>query len=306
MGFVRAKAVAHYAGSSQAADVIAAVLRGGNQIQNLLGEQALSASFIPIYSRMLEDGETRDARRFAGAALALLLVTASVCVLAGVLLAPWLILVSFPGFRGDPELFELAVRGVRYVLPMAGVLVVSAWCLAILNSHRRFFLPYIAPVLWNVAIVGALVWSMRGADLGGEVGDPTPLVLTVCIGALVGSGLQLLVQLPLVLRLLGGLRLSLSRRVVGIREATRRFGPAMLGRGAVQLSAWADYLLASFLAEGALASLERAQRLYLLRSHCSRRRSRWSSCPSCRVCRRSSARTPSASAWARPFVGPAS
>ena len=66
LGLVRSRVVAHYSGSSQAADIVAGVLRGGNQLQNLLGEQALSASFIPIYSKFLGEERQEDARRFAG------------------------------------------------------------------------------------------------------------------------------------------------------------------------------------------------------------------------------------------------
>lgn len=261
LGFVRARAVAHFAGSTIGADIVSAVLRGGNQLQNLLGEQALSASFIPIYSRFLGDGRDEEARRFAGASLGLLTVAAALAVAFGVLAAPLLVTVSYPGYRNDPETFDLVVRGVRYVFPMAGVLVVSAWCLAVLTSHHRFFLPYAAPALWNLTTIAVLVASMQGHD---AQDGPTRLVLAVCLGAVLGAVAQLAVQLPTTLKVLGGLRLSLSRRVEGVRDALRRFVPAMLGRGSGVLSGWLDYFLASFLAAGGLASLERAQRLYLL------------------------------------------
>lgn len=253
--------MAHFGGSTIAADAVAAVLRGGNQLQNLLGEQALSASFIPIYSRFLGDGRDEDARRFAGASLGLLTVAASIGVALGVALAPLLVAVSYPGYRTDPETFDLIVRGVRYVFPMAGVLVVSAWCLAVLTSHHCFFLPYAAPALWNVSTIGVLVLAMQGRD---PDEDPTRLVLSVCLGALLGALAQLGVQLPSTLRVLGGLRLSVSRRVEGVDSALKRFVPAMLGRGSGALSSWLDFVLASHLAVGALATLERAQRLYLL------------------------------------------
>ncbi|MEM1248976.1 MAG: murein biosynthesis integral membrane protein MurJ [Acidobacteriota bacterium] len=261
LGFVRARAVAHFGGSTIAADLVAYVLRGGNQLQVLLGEQALSASFIPLYSRFLGDGRDEDARRFAGASLGLLTVASALGVALGVVFAPWLVAISYPGHLTEPETVDLIVRGVRYVFPMAGVLVVSAWCLAVLTSHHRFFLPYAAPALWNLSTIGVLVIAMRGRQ--GEE-DPTRLVLAVCAGALLGGLAQLGVQLPTTLKVLGGLRLSLSRRVEGIDDALRRFVPAVLARGSGSLSGWLDFVLASFLATGAAATLERAQRLYLL------------------------------------------
>ena len=105
--------------------------------------------------------------------------------------------------RVDPRFvvdrFELAVRCVRWIFPMTGVLVLSAWALGVLNSHRRFFLSYAAPVAWNLAILGALIWT------GGvrREGDDA-ILMAACIGALIGGVLQFALQLPLVLRLLGG------------------------------------------------------------------------------------------------------
>src|SRR5690606_8387209 len=145
----------------------------------------------------------------------------------------------------------------RIIFPMTGVLVLSAWALGVLNSHRRFFLPYFAPVLWNAAIIGALVAFGGRLDLDG-------LLIAAAWGALAGGVLQFAVQLPAVRRLDRELRLSTGRREPGFREALRNAGPAILGRGVVQLSTYADLILASLLAVGALSRLRFAQTLYLL------------------------------------------
>jgi putative peptidoglycan lipid II flippase len=155
---------------------------------------------------------------------------------------------------------------VRIVFPMTALLVVAAWCLGVLNTHGRFFLSYFAPVLWNAAVIAALVWVGRGG--GAESADATTagrrLVIAACVGALAGAALQLAVQMPFAVRLLGEFRPRLSLREDSVREAMARFGPALLGRGAVQLSGWLDLVLASFLAVGTLAALGWAQRVYLL------------------------------------------
>jgi putative peptidoglycan lipid II flippase len=124
-------------------------------LQNLLGEGTLSASFIPAYSALLGQGRTQEAGRVAGAMFALLCAIAGGITLIGIALAPLLVAVFTPGFTGQRR--ELLISVVRILFPMTGVLVLSAWALGILNSHRRFFLPYFAPVLWNAAIIGALV-----------------------------------------------------------------------------------------------------------------------------------------------------
>ena len=254
--------VAHLAGASAGADLLAAALRGANILQNLLGEQALSAAFIPIYSRFLEEGRTADARRFASAISGLLLVVAGGLALAGVLAAPLLVSVLAPGWRTEPELFGPLVEATRIVLPMTAVLVLAAWCLAILNSHRRFFLPYIAPVMWNVAVIAALLIVAR--SLAGGALPPSRLVIAGSVGALVGGVLQLAVQLPLALRLLGGWRPSLTLAAPGVRDALRAFAPVATARGVVQISGYLELLLISWLAIGSFSSATWAQRIFLL------------------------------------------
>lgn len=283
IGFVRERAVAHFFGVGAHADVFQVAFRGPNLLQNLLGEGTISAAFIPIYTRMIADGREEEAGRFAGAIFGLLLAVAAAMSLFGVLLAEPIVAIFTPGFLDDGDdvaagalpinRFELAVRAVRIIFPMTGVLVLSAWCLGVLNSHRKFFLPYFAPVLWNVAIiiglfvgaylyldVGIDVWSLETVDTPGR----TAILFAGFFGALAGGLLQFLVQLPLVLRVMKGFRISFSRKVKGVKEAIKAFGPVVAGRGVYQLSSYLDMFLASFLMGGAVASLRYAQMLYIL------------------------------------------
>jgi putative peptidoglycan lipid II flippase len=255
IGLVRERVLATYFGTGLHADVFSAGLRLPNLLQNLLGEGTLSASFIPAYSALLGQGRTAEAGRVAGAAFALLLAIAGAISLLGVLLAPLLVSVFTPGFEGTRR--ELLIAVVRILFPMTGVLVLSAWALGILNSHRTFFLPYFAPVLWNAAIIGALVAFGSRLDLDG-------LVVAAAYGALIGGALQFAVQLPAVWRLNREIRLSTGRDLPAFKEAVRKAGPAIMGRGVVQLSGYVDLVLASLLAIGAVARLRYAQTLYLL------------------------------------------
>jgi putative peptidoglycan lipid II flippase len=267
--------LARFLGASAYLDVFRQAMRSGNLIQNLLGEQTLSAAFIPQYSRMLEEGREEEAGRFAGAIFGLLLVVASGLSLAGIFLAEPIVMLFNAGYLQDAakvaagteqvDRFPLAVRVVRYLFPMAGLLVLSAWSIGVLNSHRRFFAAYFAPVVWNVAIISAL-WLAGRSLTAGESTDSTleRIVLAGAVGALVGGGLQFLVQLPLVARVLRGFRLSASTRVPGVPKALAAFWPMLAGRGAVQLSGHLDGFIASFLAAGAQGVLGFALTLYLL------------------------------------------
>ncbi len=255
VGLVRNRVFAHYFGTSDAADAFNAAFRIPNFLQNLFGEGVLSASFIPVYAGLRARGEDAEAERVAGAVAALLGIVTAALVLVGVLATPWLIAVIAPGFEGEKR--DATIRLVRILFPGAGLLVLSAWCLGVLNSHRRFFLSYAAPVLWNLAIIASLVAFGRGRE-------PYRLAEIAAWGSVAGSLLQLGVQLPTVAKLLAGIRPRLERGSEQVGLVLRNFGPVFIGRGVVQISAYVDTVLASLLPTGAVAGLSYAQVIYTL------------------------------------------
>lgn len=256
-GLVREVVTAGFLGVGMASDAFKAALRIPNLLQNLLGEGVLSASFIPVYSR-LADADEEEAGRTAGAVAGLLAAAVAVLVLVGMAVARPLTIVLTPGFRDDAEKLDLTVDLVRIMFPGVGLLVLSAWCLAILNSHRRFFLSYVAPVLWNVAqIVVVAAVAIGGAST-------VSLATALAWGVVVGGFAQLVVQLPTVRSLVPDLRLTLDRHRPAVRDALGRLGPVVFGRGVVQISSYVDLVLASLLVTGAVAAGTFAQVLYLL------------------------------------------
>jgi len=257
-GLLREKLLAYHLGTGLAAEAFRAALRIPNLLQNLLGDGVLTGAFVPSYARLVRDGRERDAGRLAGAVASLLVLVTGALVVLGVLLAEPLTRVLTPGFPVGSPKAELTVTLVRVLLPSLGFLVLSAWCLGVLNAHRRFFRAYVAPVLWNAAIIVALTVAVA---LGRAEDD---IARTVALGALVGAVLQFASQLPAVLRSVEGLRLGLRGEVPGLRDVLRASVGVILGRGIVQLSAYLDLILASLLAAGAVAALGYAQVLYLL------------------------------------------
>ena len=223
-GLIRQRVFAHYFGlQSDAADAFMAAFRIPNFLQNLFGEGALSASFIPVYAALLARGEEEEATRLAGAVLALLSLVTSVLVLLGVLFTPLMISAIAPGFTGQKR--ELTILLVRISFPGVGLLVLSSWCLGILNSHHRFLLSYSAPILSNVAMIASLVIWGGGTDL-------STLAVVLAWGGVVGSGLQFVVQLPAIRQLVPGLRFNL-RRSEPLRATVRNSGA-----GARRAAAW--------------------------------------------------------------------
>lgn len=259
-GFLRDLTIASFFGAGLAVDAYVAALRVPNILRTLLGEGTLSASFVPVYSELLErEGEEAGTpRRLARGVLGIVLVVAGLLSALGVLLAPLLARAIAPGF--GPEHSELTTRLVRILFPMAGVMIVAAWCLGVLNSHRRFFLPFVAPAAWNLTQVAGL---LVGARMGWE-----PLIVALAWSTLLGSVLQLAVQLPTARRLAGTLRPAVERAWEPVRRVARNAAPVAAGQGIFQVSSFLDVVLASTLVarggEGAVAGMYFAQRLAML------------------------------------------
>jgi putative peptidoglycan lipid II flippase len=255
VGLVRQRVFAHYFGTSAAGDAFSAAFRIPNFLQNIFGEGALSASFIPVYAKLLAHDDEKEAAHVANAVLGILALVVSLIVLAGVLTTPYIISAIAPGFKGETR--ELTIRLVRILFPGAGLLVLSAWCLGVLNSHHRFFISYTAPVAWNLAMIVSLV--VFGRKMG-----QFPLAEYVAWGSVIGSALQFGVQLPIVFRLVRRLRPVIDLASAHVRTIVRNFFPVFMSRGVVQISAFVDAVLASFLPEGSVVALTYAQSLYTL------------------------------------------
>ncbi|MGI9602961.1 MAG: murein biosynthesis integral membrane protein MurJ [Acidimicrobiales bacterium] len=256
-GVIREMAIAAFLGAGTATEALRAAMRVPNLLQNLFGEGVLSASFIPVYAGLLADGAEERARKLAGAILGLLAAVTTVLVVLGVLLArpfTWLLTAG----QLPDEVFEAAVPVVRVVTIGLGFLVISAWCLGVLNTHGRFFVSYAAPVAWNAAQIMVLV------TVGLAGWAKLDIINAVAWGVVAGGILQVLVQVPSLREVASGIRPSLDYRSPEVRDVARRFGPVLLGRGVIQLSAYVDLLLAALLAQGALTVLGFAQVLYLL------------------------------------------
>src|SRR4030095_11183693 len=216
VGLVRQRIFAHYFGSSAVGDAFSAAFRIPNFLQNVFGEGALSASFIPVYAKLLAQGDEKEATRVANAVFGLLAFITAVIVLVGVLATPYVVTVIAAGFQDERR--DLTIKLVRILFPGAGLLVLSAWCLGVLNSHHRFFMSYTAPVAWNVAIIGALLL------FGNQVDLPRLAEITAW-GSVIGSGLQFGVQLPTLLSLIHRLLPTIDLANAHVKQVVHNFFP---------------------------------------------------------------------------------
>lgn len=253
-GLIRERFFAQYLGTSDAADAYGAAFRIPTLMTSVLGDRVFSSAFIPKYSRLLAEGRTLEAKRLAWWVGSVHTLVVTLLVGGGVLLAPQLVGWIAPGF--GPEKAALTARLVRILFPAVGFLTLGAWCLGVLNSHRRFFLPYVVPVLSAASVSLALV-------LSGRSGNSLTIAEGAAWGALVGAALQFIVQLPMALGLLGRPRFgpadTESLRVVGSNAAPAAFR-GVIGR----VGTWVEVAIAGFVSTGALAGLNYSQLLYSL------------------------------------------
>ena len=270
-GLVRTWAFARYLGVGIANDAYTAAVRIPNFVRALLGEGAISASFIPVYSAALERGDAKAARALAGALLGILLAAVSVLTIVGIIAAPALVSLFAGGMAQETE--ELAVRLTRVMFPMTGLMVLSGWCLGIQNSHRRFFMSYASAALWSVAqIVLLFGWGGAGAEadspavfgLGERIQDTTRLAWWLAWATLAGAALQIAAQLPEVIALVRPMRITLDRDAPGVRATLQNFVPVVVALSAVQISGFIDLRIASELPDGAISSMTFASQLYTL------------------------------------------
>lgn len=256
LGLLRQSLIARYLGAGYVSDAFNGAFKLTNFLQNLFGEGALSASFIPVYAHALAGGAEEEADRIAGAVAAILALVVAVIVALGIVFAPIVVKLVVGGFTG--ETLALTIRLTRILFPGAGIFVMGAWCLGILNSHRKFFLSYVAPVFWNVAMIGALV------AFGPRTGE-VELAVVLAWASVVGAALQLAIQLPTVFGLLRHPRFVADYAYPPVREVVHNFVPAFISRGVVQISGFIDTYMASYIrAQGVVTLLQNAQTIYLL------------------------------------------
>lgn len=252
LGFVRDLVVARTFGAGPLTDSFFVAFRLPNLLRRLVAEGALSSAFIPVFSEYLatrEAGETRRMLRAVAGAVALVL---GGITLAGILAAPLLVRVMAPGFFADPVRGALTVGLTRLMFPYLLFVGLAALAMGILNAHRRFFTPALAPVALNVAMIAAVLF------LAPHLERP---VFGLAVGVVVGGLGQLLVQLPALRR--GGLLVSptLEPDHPAVRRCFRLMAPVVVGQSANQLNVLVNTMIASFLGGGSVSYLYYADRL---------------------------------------------
>jgi putative peptidoglycan lipid II flippase len=246
LGFVRDMAIAWLFGAGMLADAFFVAFRIPSTLRELLGEGALSAAFVPAFTRTA----TRDGRQaawdLASVVMGTLVVVLAAVSLLGVLFAPAIVwaLAPGPGFSDIPGKIALTTQLLRIMFPYIFLIGLAALFMAILNSLGHFLTPALSPTVLNVAIIVAALGIAPGAS------NP---VLPLAIAVLVGGAGQLLIQVPAAVARGWRPRLRVAPDDPRVQEIARLMAPGVGGLAITQINFFVGTFLASFLAEGSVA-----------------------------------------------------
>lgn len=254
-GFMRDMVIAMLFGSSAAADAFFVAFRIPNLQRRILGEGAVSAAFIPVFSEYLNNKDKEETWNFTSNLFNILLILLVTTTGFIVIFAPTVVSVFAPGFINEPDKFQLTVTLTRLMAPYLICIGLAALCMGILNTFKVFALPAAAPTLLNISmILSALIISSR-------MDRP---IFGLAIGVILGGLLQFVVQLPATLR--QGFKFStiVDWRDPGIIKIGKLLGPSILGLAAYEINIVVDTILASLLPGGSISYLYYANRLVQL------------------------------------------
>lgn len=250
LGFVRDMVIARFFGAGLLSDAFFVAFRIPNLLRRLLAEGSLSIAFVPVFSDYLSRDGRNEAFNMARSTLRILSVLLVVLTIAGILAAPLIVKIVAPGFTGAK--FSLTVTLTRIMFPYIFFICLVALSMGILNSLGHFAAPALAPVFLNVAIIGAVLF------LAPQMNTP---VIGLAIGVLIGGALQLLLQVPFLIKKGFFFWQKAALYHPGVKRIGRLMGPAVFGAAVYQINILVGTLLASLLPEGSVSYLYYADRL---------------------------------------------
>ncbi|RPJ59425.1 MAG: murein biosynthesis integral membrane protein MurJ [Acidobacteria bacterium] len=260
LGLVREQVLAHYFGANLYSDAWRVAFRIPNLLRDLFAEGALSSAFVPTFTEYLRKRGKEDAWLLGNLVVNGLMVLLGLFALALLLFPNVFVFLMAEGFRDTPDKFEVTAQLLRILSPFLMFIALASVAMGMLNTLNHFFLPALAPALFNVANILAGIFLVPAFERYGVVP-----IYAMAIGALAGGILQFAVQLPVLWRHGYRYRFRLSFHHEGVRRIARLIGPAVIGISAVELNVLINTQLASQIGyTGPLSWLEFAFRIIYL------------------------------------------
>ncbi len=259
LGLVREQVMAYLFGAGNATDAFNVAFRIPNLVRDLFAEGAMSAAFVPTFTRVLADGGRAAAWRLGSQVVNALLVTTGALVVLGMLFAHPLLTAFAGDYAAIPGKLELTVTLTRVMLPFLIFVSLAAASMGMLNSLNRFFVPALAPAVFNVCSIVTTVLLIPVLSHFGIAP-----ILAMAIGVLIGGCGQVAIQWPLLRR--EGFRYEprLDVHDPALRQVLILIGPGILGLAATQINIFVNTWLATGVGTGAVSWLNYAFRLMYL------------------------------------------
>ncbi len=230
-----------------------------NLVRSLLADTALTAAFIPVFTGLLEKERRREAWQVAYTITVAATVVLSVVTVLGMVFAPQVVKVVAPGFSSDPAIVDLTVYLMRIMFPTVIIMGVAAIFMGILNSYDHFTLPALAPIVWNLVIIVAVITFWAGYG-----------VKALAWSFLVGCMVELVMQVPGVWKRRwrgeGPSIYRLDFRSPEVRRVAVLIGPVILSLGVINFNSFIDTVIATLISIPAPAIIDKAFRLFLVPS----------------------------------------
>ena len=259
LGLVRDQVLAYYFGAGDANDAFRIASRIPNLVRDLFAEGAMSAAFVPTFTRVLTlEGRERSWRLASSVINALLLTTGAIVVL-GIFFAEPLVRLFASEFSDVPGKIELTIYLTRIVFPFLTFVAIAAVLMGMLNSLGHFFVPALSPAMFNVAVI---VMSLGLIPFSDNIGV-APITI-VAIATLVGGVAQLVIQWPPLRGEGFHYRPVLDLKDEGLHRVLLLMGPGTIGMAATQINVLVNSILATSQGTGAVSWLDFAFRLMYL------------------------------------------
>ena len=255
LGFIRDLVIAMQFGATAAADAFFVAFRIPNIQRKILGEGAVSAAFIPVFSEIRSQKGGQEAWKMTANLFNILLTLLITSSMALALLAPFVIMVFAPGFIDTPDKFDLTVLLTRWMAPYLLFIGLAVFCMGILNAYNIFALPALTPALLNICMISGALFISPQLD------EP---VLGLAFGVLAGGVLQFVVQFPNVIRCGFKFIPSIDWKNAEVIRVGKLMIPVIFGLAVYEINMLVDTLLASLLPEGSISYLYYGNRLVQL------------------------------------------
>jgi putative peptidoglycan lipid II flippase len=255
LGAVRDVLQAKFLGTGTAADAFTLAFILPNLLRRLTAEGAMTAAFIPVFTGLKKQENKQRLWKFANIFFFDLTLLMTVIMVTGILLSPFLVQVVAPKFKAVPGKMDLTISLTRVMFPYIFFISLAALAMAVLNSFKKFFVPALTPVLFNLSIITlALIFA-------GNVEQPAYIF---ALGVVIGGMLQLAFQIPFLWK--QGMRFSpgISFSHPAVRKVGKLMIPGIFGVSIHQINFLISRIMATSLEEGSVSSLYYASRMHEL------------------------------------------